>query len=201
MNAQLLEFVGKGAMTLRVEQLVVAREHKEHPNRDAVEGERDVSPSDTIEQYVHHRCCSFPRRDVGPGAAIRVGSRGSLREECRRFYGKTKSRENFGSTPVLPRPRYVTSPETNRSLRRSVACPGPAPAGHGYCLAAPRTWPPELRPPSDVRPPVELGHRRARASPELALSLGEAARSRRIPRSFRDTWPHIPPTLRAAAVH
>src|SRR5580700_11114027 len=98
MNAESLEFVGKHAMALPVEELVVAREHEEHPDRDAVEGERDVGPSDTMEQYVHHRCGPFPCRYVGSGAATRVGSRGSLREECTRFYGKTKSQELRNNT-------------------------------------------------------------------------------------------------------
>src|SRR5580700_4007794 len=108
MNAQFLEFVGKRAMALWVEELVVAREHKEHPNRDAVEGERDVGPSDTIEQYIYHRCCSFPRRYVGPGAATRVGSRGSLGEKCTRFYRKMKSRDlrNYIWAQSISWPRY-----------------------------------------------------------------------------------------------
>jgi hypothetical protein len=38
-----------------------------------------------MEQYVYHRRCSFPRRYVGPGAVTRIGSRGSLREECTFF--------------------------------------------------------------------------------------------------------------------
>jgi len=41
---------------------VVTRKHEERPNRDAVEGERDVGPSDTIEQYIYHRWLFFPAR-------------------------------------------------------------------------------------------------------------------------------------------
>src|ERR1700691_874563 len=63
-NAESLKFLGQHAMAFRVEQLVVARNHKERSNRDAVEGERDVGPSDTIEQYIYHCCCSFRRRYV-----------------------------------------------------------------------------------------------------------------------------------------
>jgi hypothetical protein len=42
-----------------IEQLVISRQHKECPNRDAIEGECNVDPSDTIEQYVDHCRCSF----------------------------------------------------------------------------------------------------------------------------------------------
>jgi len=41
-------------MALRVEQLMVAREHEEHPYRDTVEGKRDVGPPDAVEQDVCH---------------------------------------------------------------------------------------------------------------------------------------------------
>jgi hypothetical protein len=47
-NAQRFEFVDQRAMARCVEQLVVARQHEEHPNRDTVEGERQVGPTDTI---------------------------------------------------------------------------------------------------------------------------------------------------------
>src|SRR5580704_6012353 len=93
MNAQFLQFVGKGAMALRVEQLVEAREHKEHPNRDAVEGERDVGPSDTMEQYVHH-CAVLSRAAMSapvqrPALAAGDHWEGSVAI----FTGKLKSRD------------------------------------------------------------------------------------------------------------
>jgi len=53
-DAQLLELFGQRAMALGVEQLVISRQHEEQPDRDAVEGECDVGPSDTIEQDVRH---------------------------------------------------------------------------------------------------------------------------------------------------
>ena len=46
MNAERLEVVDERTMALHVEQLVVTRKHEERPNRDAVEGERDVGPPD-----------------------------------------------------------------------------------------------------------------------------------------------------------
>jgi len=65
-NAERLEFIDDCTVALCIEQLVISRQHKECPNRDPVQGECDVGPSDTIEQYIYHCCCSFPRRYVGP---------------------------------------------------------------------------------------------------------------------------------------
>src|ERR1700733_1124305 len=39
---------------LRVEQLVISRQHKECPNRDPVQGHCEVGPPDTSEQQIHH---------------------------------------------------------------------------------------------------------------------------------------------------
>jgi hypothetical protein len=50
MNAERLEFIDERTMARRVEQLVVARRHKECPNRDPVQGDREVGPPDTNEQ-------------------------------------------------------------------------------------------------------------------------------------------------------
>jgi hypothetical protein len=49
MNAKRLEFVDERTVAPCVEQLMIPRQHKECPNRDAIEGECNVDPSDTIE--------------------------------------------------------------------------------------------------------------------------------------------------------
>jgi hypothetical protein len=58
-NTERLEFVDERPMARRVEQLVVARQHKKCPNCDPVQGDREVGPSDASEHHVYHSCCSF----------------------------------------------------------------------------------------------------------------------------------------------
>src|SRR5208282_2568767 len=53
-NTERLEFIEEYTVALCVEQLVISRQHEECPNRDPVQGHREVGPSDTGEQQIHH---------------------------------------------------------------------------------------------------------------------------------------------------
>jgi hypothetical protein len=37
-----------------LKQLVISRQHKECPNRDPVQGDREIGPPDAKEQHIHH---------------------------------------------------------------------------------------------------------------------------------------------------
>ena len=49
-NAERLEFIDDRAVTLCIEQLVISRQHEKRPDRDAVQGHREVGPPDANEQ-------------------------------------------------------------------------------------------------------------------------------------------------------
>jgi hypothetical protein len=67
---------------------------------DQAQGERYVGPSDTIEQYIYHCCCSFPRRFRL--RRPRVCSRGSPRDAEATYLVVSNLTVNISAHPLDP---------------------------------------------------------------------------------------------------